>query len=225
MFKILRFRISDIYTSIVHGKYSLKYVNLFKRNNLRSPFTPCIKDEFIFHVLMFIIKSPKAETFSTSNKIQFGNIPFSTTYKEVFFNKGIPYCFNAMMVGSHEIKVVGYQELVNKTRFKSVYFFINDKFCVGEYLFSDVGKVESLDISKILMKKYISDSIDEKEELYIEDGNGNIIYYRDNGFETSIKYCNFGNKDVKQIIFDLGKYMIPVEENNDNLEKVITKML
>ena len=225
MFKIIKFRVSEVLISVMKGKYSLQYVNLFKKNNLRSPFTPCIKDEFIFHVLMFLLKSPRAKSFKTSNNIQFGNIPFTTTYKEVFLNKGIPYCFNSMMVGKHEIKVVGYQELVNKTKFKSIYFFINDKFCVGEYLFSEVGKVESLNISKILMKKYITDSIDQIEEFYIDDVSGNVIYSRDNGFETSIKYCNFGNSEVKDILFELGKYMLPVDDDNENLEKVITTML
>ncbi|MEI6821066.1 MAG: hypothetical protein WCL51_03970 [Bacteroidota bacterium] len=219
-----RFRFKDFYTSLVYGKYSLQYVDLFKKNDLRSPFIPCIKDEFIFHILMFLKKTPKAKTFTTTDNIQFGNIPFTTTYKEVFRSMGIPFCFNSMMVKNHEIKIIGYQEMLNQTKLKSVYFFINDVFVVGEYLFSDVAKIESLNISKILVKKYISESIDKIEEFYIEDSSKNMIYYRDNGFDLSVKYCNYGDSQVRKILFELGKHMLQKNENFDNLEDKIAEM-
>ena len=219
-----KFRIKEFSTTIIHGKYSLQYINLFKKNDLRSPFIPCIKDEFIFHILMFLIKSPKSKTFNTNDTIQFGNVSFSTTYKEVFKEKGIPFCFNALMVKDYEIKVIGYQEVLNQTKLKSVYFFINNHFVVGEYVFSDIAKLESMNISKIIVKKYISESIDKIEEFYIEDPSKNMIYFRDNGFELSVKYCNYGDNEVRKILLDLGKFMLPKDSSNNDLVDRLAEM-
>ena len=51
-----------------------------------------------------------------------------------------------------------------------------------------------------------------------------MIYYRDNGFDLSVKYCNYGDQQVRKILLDLGKHMLPKNENFYNIEDKIAEM-
>lgn len=62
MFKILNFKIKVFLTKLRYGKHSLEYVNLFKNNDLRSPFSPCVKDEFVFHIIFYLKKNERTHS-------------------------------------------------------------------------------------------------------------------------------------------------------------------
>lgn len=72
MFKILNFKIKIFFTKLRYGSHSLEYVNLFKKNDLRSPFAPCVKDEFVFHIMMYLKKNENVKVYKTKEPIQFG---------------------------------------------------------------------------------------------------------------------------------------------------------
>lgn len=218
MFKVLNFRLKIFITKLTKGEYSTEYVNLFKGNDLRSPHLPCIKDEFIFHIMMFLKKTENVRTFKTSENIQFGNTPFSINYKDIFKRRGIPMCFNALKINDYEIKIVGYQDAVNNSKIKSIYFFVNNIFILGEYSFTDNSVAESINISKILIKKYINESLSNIEEFYIEDSKNNCIHFKDNGFERSVKYFSYMNEDAEKIYNELKEMMLPTISVDEDIE-------
>lgn len=224
MFKILKFWSKAFFIKLFKGQYSIEYVSLFKNNDLRSPFLPCIKDEFIFHILMFLKRDIKVKKYTTTENIQFGNTSFSLNYTDIFKTKGVPMCFNALKINDYVIKIIGYQDTVQDSKIKLVYYFVNDIFILGEYSFSDNSLSESVNISKILIDKYISESTKDIDEFYIEDSNKNCIYFKDNGFERSVKYFNYINIESRKIYEELTKLMLPSDMNNDDIELKLSQM-
>jgi hypothetical protein len=224
MFKVLKFRFRVFFTKLSKGEYSSGYVNIFKDNDLRSPHVPCIKDEFIFHILMFLKKTKNVKILNTSENIQFGNTPFSLKFDEIFKLRGVPMCFNALNINDYNIKIIGYQDIINESKIKSIYFFVNNIFILGEYSFADNSITESIDISKIIINKYINESIENIDEFYIEDLNNNCIYFKDNGFERSVKYFNNVSNDSRKIYNELKDLMLPTIANNDEIESKLNEL-
>ena len=206
------FAIKMFFTKLFHGEYSFRYVDLFKKNGFRSPFLRCITDDFSSRIIMFLKKDPKIKIFDTNETIQFGNIPFSLTSDELLKTKGLPNCFNAFFFNDYEIKIIGYRETIQNKKMRSIYVFANKVFILGEYSFTDINKVESLNISKILIKKYISDSTEDKDVFFVKDVNNNYIYLNDNGFEMSIKYFNANG--AKDIYADFENIILKTKDDN-----------
>lgn len=173
---------------------------------------------------MFLKKTKNVKILNTSENIQFGNTPFSLKYDEIFKLRGVPMCFNALNFNNYDIKIIGYQDILNESKIKSIYFFVNNIFILGEYSFADNSITESIDISKILIKKYITESIDDIEEFYIEDKNKNCIYFKDNGFERSVKYFNFVNDDSRKIYNELKELMLPAMTSNTEIESKLNDL-
>ena len=219
------FKIKVFITKLIHGEYSFQYVDLFRRNGLRSPFLRCVKDEFHFHILMFIKKDPKLKVFDTSETIQFGNTTSSLTPDELQKTKGLPFCFNAFMFGEYEVIMIGYHETIQNTKLKSVYVFANGVYIMGEYCFTDIKKDNSLSISKTLIKKYTSDSIESFDRFYIKDKNKNYIYFADNGFDICVKYFLASDAKSKEIYSKFANLILKTDENNtDLIESKLSEM-
>jgi hypothetical protein len=225
MFKVLKFRFKVFLTKLKKGQYSLEYVNLFKDNDLRSPFTPCINDEFIFHVLMYLKRKPDIKVFQTNENIQFGNISFNLSFNELLKSREEPSYFNASNFDKFVVKIVGYQDDIVNSKMKTIYYFVDDVFILGENSFNDTSISESINISKILIKKYISESIGKSEEFFIEDKNKNMIYYYDNGFERSIKYFNSENEKSRNIYKELSSIVLDTIDSTKEIESRLSQIL
>jgi len=190
MFKILNFRIKVFLTKLRYGSYSLEYVNLFKKNDLRAPFARCVNDDFIFHILMYLNKNSEVKKYTTKEPIQFGNISFKTMYKDVFKTMGLPSCFNALVFNNYEINILGYSDYLQNIKMKSIYYFADSNFIMGEYIFPEPFLNASIDITKMLLDKYTTEINESLDEYFISSEDGNFIYFNNNGFETTIKYFN-----------------------------------
>ena len=81
-------------------------------------------------------------------------------------------------------------------------------FIAGEYSCSEVNKTDAHSISKVLLKKYISESIENNDKFFIKDKDKNRIFFNDNGFEVSVKYFLSKEANAKEIYsnFDFEKY-------------------
>lgn len=213
------------FTKLIHGEYSFQYVDLFRRNGFRSPFLRCIKDEFLFHIIMFLKKDPKLKVFDALETIQFGNTSLSLTSNELIKTKGLPFCFNALIYNDFNITIIGYHETIQSTKLKSVYIFANDVLILGEYSFTGIDKIGSQNILKILIKKYISDSIDKIDRFFIKDKNNNHIYFADNGFEISIRYFLLENPNAQEIYSAFTQSISKSNEiNNDVINTKLTEI-
>ena len=195
------FRLS--YISLIYGQYSYEYINFFKENNLRSPYNGCIKDELTLHLLVFYRKIKNSLEFTTGTTIDFGEIPFMSGTKHLFKRKGNPGCMKVATVNDIKFIVAGYNETLQGLKMKSLYFFVNGHFVMGEFLFSDMLRVVPSKLVETLSLKYLNGTPVEKEVFYITDQKGNQLNYEFNGFTISVKYLFTGDAPTNAILSSL----------------------
>lgn len=185
----------------LYGKYSFRYVKYFKDRNMKGPFSPCLKDDFITHIIKFFDKPNSAAEYKTNQNIQFGNVPFGERYKRVRREKGNPDCFNVSKIENSDLKIIGYRDSLFNANIKSVYYFLNNVFFMGEYLFSESSRDRIPEVAGVLCKKYTDKAANEKfDSFFIHDPHKSSIHFEDNGFNLSIKYFNVSNQAITETL-------------------------
>ena len=207
IFVFLRNRVVQLvrlwYISLVYGRYSYEFLTFFKEKNIRSPYNGCIKDEITMHLLVFYRKIKNSQEFQTNTSIDYGQIPFMTSYKNLFKIKGKPDCIKVAILNDIKFMVMGYNETLQGLKMKSMYFFLNDHFVMGEFLFSDLLRLKPVKLVETLSSKYLNGKSIEKDVFYITDTKGNQLNYEHNGFSISIKYLFMGDNTTNVILSGL----------------------
>ena len=206
------------YISIAYGRYSFEFLEFFKNNNLQNPHNNCVKDEITMHFLVFFRRIKNSDEHQTSSPIIFGDIPFMTTYKKLVKNKGNPDCINITKFGSCRVKLVGYNEILQGVRMKSLYYFIEDHFVMGEYLFSDLLRVKPKEIAGSISSKYLKNKLLEGDVFYLTDPAGNILNYENNGFAINIRYFYKGDNRTNEVLASVFNFDA---ENGNNFMKTL----
>jgi|GEM_PF-510851 len=192
------------YISLVYGRYSFEFMQFFKDSNLRSPHNTCIKDEITMHFYCFFRKIKNAGEFQTKANIEYGSVPFMYKYKKMIKTKGSPQCVNVAKFNNARVKVLGYNETIQGMRMKSIHYFINDFFIMGEYIISELQRVKPSSITGTLSSKYLNGfDLSSQEVFYITDPNGNMINYEHNGFSINIRYLFIGDKTTNEILYSV----------------------
>jgi hypothetical protein len=185
----------------VYGKYSYEYLSTFKRLFIRSPFQYCFRDEFIAHVLFVLDIKDEVPVYKTSRQINFENLPFFTDYKEFLKINGDPDCFNAFSFSNPDfiIKVAGYQEIIGGQKGTAVYYFIDDLFFMGEYIF----KRDKAMVMQECIRPYVDPTRISADNFYIINTQDRIVHYQDTGFSVDIKYLS---REDRRILETLKSY-------------------
>jgi hypothetical protein len=180
--------------SMVYGKYSYKYIKIYKDYFIRSPFKYCFRDDFIAHILFVLIKKPEVPSYKSLKDIYFEKTAYFTEYKQFLKKKGQPFCFNAFLLKEKgcEIKALGYNETVNGSKAISVYYFMNDLFFMGEYIF----KNPKTDIKSSLIDHFLDSGAISSDNFYIENSKDRVIHFLDTGFTIDIKYLSREDHEI-----------------------------
>lgn len=189
--------------SIVYGHYSYDYFNKYKSYFVRSPFQYCFRDDFVAHLLYILAKQEDLPSFKSGKEIYFENTPYFINYKDFLKKKGKPYCFNAYFFNNlnFEIKALGYQENIAGSKATIVFYFMNDSFFMGEYIFRN----PKTDIKASLVDHFLNARDLPADNFYIENTRNRIIHYQNTGFTVDIKYLN---KENEAIINNLKEYFV-----------------
>ena len=113
---------------------------------------------------------------------------------------GNPECINIARFSESKVRVVGYNEILNGIKMKSLYYFINEQFVMGEYLFSDVHRADPDYIISMLSTKYLDKKEIISDCFYIIDPSGNKLNYENNGFSINIRYLFLGDQKINEIL-------------------------
>ncbi len=178
---------------IIYGKYSFAYNELYKKlksfvHTEKTPFTKCIKNLPHYNVFELIKKDSSYKIYKTNRNISFGNTPFSDSFEKLRNESGKHFCYNIFKINLSEWKVLGYKEKKFETNMKTLYYFINNKFFFGEYVFSDVQVLNVPAIANALSKKYNVENFKNEDRFYISDNSNNEIGFINNGITLTIKY-------------------------------------
>lgn len=185
----------------IYGTYSYKYLSTFKKFYIRSPFQYCFRDEFITHLIYILSKKEDIPSYKSTQDISFENTPYSIKYKDFLKQKGKPYCFNAFNFShmNFEIKALGYQEKIAGSPAVIVFYFMNDTFFMGEYIF----RKPRTDVKTNLTAHFLSNSEIQDDNFYIENSKDRIIHFQNTGFSIDIKYLN---REDSSVIRNLHEY-------------------
>ena len=196
IFLIYRFRkaIKLVIIRMVYGHYSYEFLHNYKKYFVRSPFQYCFRDDFIAHLLFVLAKKEEIPSYKSYKDIYFENTPYFIDYKDFLKKKGKPYCFNAFVFDQldFEIKALGYQSTTAGSRAIIVFYFMNDSFFMGEYIF----KNPKTDIKASLFSHFLEVKEPSEDNFYIENTKNRIIHFQNTGFTVDIKYLNKENKDI-----------------------------
>ncbi|MEI6889175.1 MAG: hypothetical protein WCL03_07835 [Bacteroidota bacterium] len=188
------------YINLAYGRYSYEFLEFFKDNNLRNPHNNCIKDEISMHFISFYKPMKNSRFFQTETKIEFGDIPFLMSYKALIKIKGEPECINVTRFGDSRVKVVGFNETLQNMKIKSMFYFLEDLFVMGEYQFTDLIKTKTADLLAPISVKYMKGETVEADNFYITDPEGDKINYEDNGFSIAVRYYFRGDQTINQTL-------------------------
>jgi len=187
---------------LIFGQYSYEFSSTYKKFYIRSPFQYCFRDEFISHLLFVLSKKEEIPSHRSKKDIYFENTPYNIDYKDFIKEKGAPYCFNAFEFQrlDFEIKALGYRATIAGSKAITVFYFMNDSFFMGEYIF----KNPKTDIKASLLNHFLNKEGGLPEDnFYIENTKNRIIHYQNTGFSVDIKYLN---KEDSEVIENLNGY-------------------
>ena len=214
------------YITLVYGRYSFEFQQFFKENNLRSPHNNCIRDEITMHFYCFFKKIKNAGEFQTKKNIEFGPIPFLYRYKKMLSTKGAPQCVNVAKFKDARVNVLGYNETIQGMKMKSIYYFINDLFVMGECIVLEKQRATVSPITSTLSVKYLGGIDLSQEVFYITDPRGNMINYENNGFSITVRYLFKGDKQTNEILYSVfgdgtsnGKFFMTALRNEELLNR------
>ena len=196
LFLIYRFRKIIVLSVIrlVYGQYSYEFLNTYKKFFVRSPFHYCFRDDFITHLLFAMSKNEEIPSYKSKEEIEFENTPYFIHYKDFLKKKGSPYCFNAFVIDKlhFEIKSLGYQSTITGSKAVTLFYFINDSFFMGEYIF----KNPKTDVKAVLINDFLNIPGISDDNFYIENANNLIIHFQNTGFIVDVKYLNIGDNAI-----------------------------
>ncbi len=184
---------------LLRGKYSHEFVQLHRDKNRRSPFSPCYKDDAVFHFIKFFKKPKHIPVYSSQRSIQFAEQPFFIGQKQLLKSKGKPDCFSVTLENNVEIRTFGYNSEIFSAKARENYYFVDDIFFMGEFLFSDASKMDGKKLFSSIASKYINKRDLEKYQkgnFYLKDSFSNEILADNNGFSIAIRYFSQANERV-----------------------------
>ena len=220
LFLYLMFRKFIILISIelLKGKYSYKYISTFKKLFMRSPFQYGFDDEFIQKVLSLVKEKGKCPVFKTNMKINFGECEYGSKMKKLLKQYGDPDYFSAFRVEdpAFEVKVCVYNSFVEGIKATTRYYYINDAFLMGEYVFKNVRSP----IKQHISAKYFNDGEIVPDKFLIINSRKNFIQYNNTAFTIDIQYIDIGNSHLLKKISGYQQKRSSIFSINEDMESL-----
>jgi hypothetical protein len=182
------------FTKLLFGKFSAKYIDVHKKYTGKSPYGYCIKDDFVNHIASFY-KTNRIPVFESNKPILFGQIPFGTTFKEVFKANPKPFCINSFRLEFFDLKMLGIRSEMYETEMKSFFYFINNKFFMGEYTFKNPNDAKLNEVAMIICKNYLEGMKMDSLNFLIQGSNDVRLRFENTGFNLSVKYLDQSNQE------------------------------
>jgi len=192
-------KIKSTLIQLIYGKLSFRYVDFFRSRKIWTPKPPCVKSEIQALLLPFFQKPKNSAFFQTDREIHFGDVPFQTSLSSFLKSRPDPLCFSAFMLDQHEMRVFGYPSEFNGFPVKSAWFFLNHSLVMGEYQFN-LRDDDSARILSMLVKHFALEDFNVKENFYIEDESGSIIYAERKGGKYFLRFFTQDNSDRYNLI-------------------------
>ena len=182
------------------GKYSARYVATHKRYFRQSPYSYCIKDDFINHLAGCYRLPPELPTFDSELEIEFSDAQYSQKFKEVIRAFPSPICINANRLSAFELQVLGYKSDVFGHAMKKYFFFANGRFFMGQTTFNHSTVDSRAELISVLQKKYLNGLKTPATDFLIRGQNQSFLRCEYNGFHLILSYFSRADADTIALV-------------------------
>ncbi|NCA84312.1 MAG: hypothetical protein EOM83_01915 [Clostridia bacterium] len=183
-------------TRLFFGKYSARYVATYKRYTLQSPYSYCIKDDFINHLAGCYKIEPTLPVYDSALEIEFSDVPFGKKFKEVIRAFPSPICINANRFPAFELQALGYKNQVFGHEMKKYLFFANGIFFMGQITFNHSTAESREELVILLQKKYLNGTKSTITDFLIRGKNQSFLRCEYNGFYLILSYLSRANANT-----------------------------
>lgn len=177
-------------TRLIFGKYSARYVATHKRYTRTNPYSYCIKDDFINHLASCYKLPPGMPVLDSELEIEFSDMPFGKSFKEVIKALPSPICVNANRLPAFEMQGLGYKSQVFGHEMKKYYFFANGRFFLGQLTFNNSTVESRAELVNVLQKKYLNGLKTSATGFLIRGKNQSFLRCEYNGFYLIFSYLS-----------------------------------
>jgi len=180
---------------LLFGELSERYYSLVQRYRKQYPklnvmVKKCLTSEPVLQFDNLILRNPRFPVFKTDQTILFEQLPFSSTLKDIEKRNGYFTCVNYFEVGESQFRTIGYRDHMLNISVMLLYFLCEDHFFMGEYMFSSHYQTISPKLAAALFEKYGVANPGSVNQFYIEDANGSLLCFYEDGFCLRVKYFN-----------------------------------
>jgi len=197
-----------IWIRLLYGIYDTRYMVLInEKAYCESPYY--VKGELSDQINKIKLAIRSTEKNKTDKPLFFQNIQYGISTQDLVALIGRPA--SSGLVDMNDLKVVSMEYNLNPNNVvdKYIYYFYNDKYYLGEFIFNKIGTETSDKILNNINLKYNTDFGDSDEFLLINKSH-NCLKYNNLGFSISVTYFNRRNNEVLQL---LDNFNIKMENN------------
>lgn len=197
---IIAFRQSlfGIYLRIYYGSYHQKYLNYFDKDSYFQA-AYYSKGELSNQISNMKNVIRENDHFHVDQNVQFQGVNFGISTNDLVALKGKPVSSDILKIGDISVISLEYNIQDNNVIDKNIFYFYNDEYYFGEYIFNKIEGETHTIISDTINKKYGSHFCDE-DQFVISNAQKNTLLYLDYGFRISVGYFNENSKQVHQLI-------------------------
>jgi len=129
----------------------------------------------------------------TEREIMFGEVPFGISYEELRNLKGKPIYKEDKKFYTNTFTAVLYKNKMYGIKRIIIYYFANNKFVLGENIFTSYIKDDVMTYRKALLDKYNVQVGDDKNNFVLQNNTGASLFY-DEKIEITMTYlCPFSS--------------------------------
>lgn len=183
---------------IMYGEYHIRYMDLMNTNTyFQSAYY--VKGELSNQVSNMKSALNIPNKARTNQPLYFQNIKYGISAKELVSLLGKPESSDLIDMGDIKVVSMEYNIQPNNVIDKYIYYFYNDKYYLGEFIFNKVENETSKEILTNINTKFRTNFID-KDQFVIRDKDNNYLNYKDLGYRISVSYFNSENDDVMHLV-------------------------
>lgn len=196
MYPLLRIWMSRLF----FGKHSARYVTTYKRYIRQSPYSYCIKDDFINHLVGCYKLPSELPTFDSDLEIEFSDVQYGQKFKEVIKAFPSPICINAIRLPAFELQVLGYKSQLFSYEMKKYFFFANGRFFMGQTTFNNSTIESRAELINVLQKKYLNGQKTSATDFLIRGKNQSFLRCEYNGFYLILSYLSRADAETIALV-------------------------
>ena len=190
------------FNQLFFGKYSSRFNQYCQQKDIPTPYKLCYHDDPDHHIYEIFFPNTKFQIYHSTERVGFEKTAFFSSRKKHRKKYKKIYGYSILHIEGKDLRVFCYRKDVYGHRAKVLYYFLDDTFILGEYVFMSYTKDKVSEIANKLAQTYHVNLKDAAASYYIEDANHGRIMLNDTGFDLNIKFLNLGNEGINDFLYN-----------------------